>query len=41
MNEKHSSDAVIIYRPYKVINGKKIYPKKAKVFKMLLRRKSA
>lgn len=35
------SDVIVIYRRYKTVNGKRIYPKKAKVFKIVLHPKSA
>lgn len=38
---KNSSNEVVIYRPYKTINGKRIYPKKSKVFRFVLRAKTA
>lgn len=37
---KNSSEEIVIYRRYIKVNGEKIYPKKAKVFKIVLRPKS-
>lgn len=38
---KNSSDVVVVYRRYKVVNGKRIYPKKAKAFRMVFPKKNS
>lgn len=39
METLQKEERVYIYRPYITKNGKKIYPKKAKVFKILVVKK--
>lgn len=42
MSDKNNgSDEVVIFRPYIARQGKRIYPKKSKVFRIVLRAKSA
>lgn len=33
-NENNSTNVEVVYRRYKTINGRKVYPKKAKAFRM-------
>ena len=38
---KNNSDVVVVYCRYKVVNGTKVYPKKAKAFRMVFPKRNA
>lgn len=38
---KNKTEGEVVYCRYKTINGRKIYPKKAKAFKMIIRKRPA
>ena len=38
---KNEPDVVVVYCRYKVVNGRKVYPKKAKVFRMVFPKKNS
>jgi hypothetical protein len=35
MLDKNNSEVVVVYCRYKVVNGRKVYPKRAKAFRMV------
>lgn len=36
-----NSDVVVVYCRYRIVNGKRVYPKKAKAFRMVFPKKTA
>lgn len=38
---KNNSDVVVVYCRYRIVNGRKVYPKKAKAFRMVFRKRPA
>lgn len=38
---KNNSDVVVVYCRYRIVNGKRVYPKKAKAFRLVFRKQSA
>lgn len=38
---KNNPDEVVVYCRYKMVNGKRVYPKKAKAFRMVFPKKTA
>lgn len=37
----NNSDVIVVYCRYKIVNGKRVYPKKAKAFRMVFPKKTA
>lgn len=37
----NNPDEVVVYCRYKMVNGKRVYPKKAKAFRMVFKKKTA
>ena len=37
---KNNPDVVVVYCRYRIVNGIKVYPKKAKVFRMVFHKKN-
>jgi hypothetical protein len=37
----NNSDVVVVYCRYRIVNGRRVYPKKAKAFRMVFPKKSA
>ena len=40
-NNKNNSDVVVVYCRYRIVNGRKVYPKKAKAFRIVFHKQSA
>lgn len=38
---KNNSDVVVVYCRYRIVNGRKVYPKKAKAFRMVFPKKNS
>lgn len=38
---KNNPDVVVVYCRYRIVNGKRVYPKKAKAFRLVFRKQSA
>lgn len=38
---QNNPDVVVVYCRYRIVNGRKVYPKKAKAFRMVFRKQSA